>query len=85
LLEEISQLVRDFLEASRNFIFDFLHKKTTENCENHKRSFKKYFFDVKDLQKQYSSRDNVPNKVKFFKKIMSIGLKQVPGSKLAVA
>jgi hypothetical protein len=25
----------DFIEASRNFISDFLHKKTTENCENY--------------------------------------------------
>jgi hypothetical protein len=39
----ISQLVNDFIE-SRNFILDFLDKKTTENCENHKRSFKKYCF-----------------------------------------
>ncbi len=45
LLEGISQLVSDFIEASRNFILNFLHKKTTENCENHKRSFKKYCFE----------------------------------------
>jgi hypothetical protein len=43
VLEGISQLVpSDFIKASRNFILDFLHKKTTENCEYHKRSFKKY-------------------------------------------
>ncbi len=45
LLEGISQLVSDFIEASRNCILDLLHKKTTENCENHKRSFKKFCFD----------------------------------------
>jgi hypothetical protein len=45
LLEGISQLGSDFIEASRNFILDFLHKKTTENCENHNRSFKKYCFE----------------------------------------
>jgi hypothetical protein len=28
-LEEISQLVSDFIEAGKNFNFDFLHKKTT--------------------------------------------------------
>jgi hypothetical protein len=33
--------VSNFIEASRNFILDFLHTKTTENCEKHKRSFKK--------------------------------------------
>ncbi len=49
-----------FLEASRNFILDFLHKKTTENCENHKRSFKKYCFEIYDLQKNYSSRATTP-------------------------
>jgi hypothetical protein len=31
LLEGFSQLVSEFLEASRNFIFDFLHKKTAQN------------------------------------------------------
>jgi hypothetical protein len=35
LLEGISQLVSDFIEASKNFILDFLYKKTTENRENH--------------------------------------------------
>ena len=40
-----SQLVSDFIEANGNFILDFLHKKTTENCENLKRSFKKYCFE----------------------------------------
>jgi hypothetical protein len=46
LLEGISKLlVSDFIEASRNFGFDFLHKKTTKNFENHKRSLKKYCFD----------------------------------------
>ena len=40
-----SQLVSDFIEASRNFDLDFLHKKTTKNYENHQRSFKKYCFD----------------------------------------
>jgi hypothetical protein len=28
-------VVSDFLESSRNFILDFLHKNTVENCENH--------------------------------------------------
>ncbi len=45
LQEGISELVSDFIEAVRNFIFDFFHKKTTKNCENQKRSFKKYCFN----------------------------------------
>ncbi len=45
LLEGISQLVIDFLEASRNFILEFLHKKTTKKFENQERSFKKYCFE----------------------------------------
>ncbi len=36
LLEGISQLISDCIEASRNVILDFLHKKTIENCENQK-------------------------------------------------
>jgi hypothetical protein len=40
LLEGFSQLVSDFMETSRNFILDFLHKKTDKNCESHERSFK---------------------------------------------
>jgi hypothetical protein len=54
--------VSDFIEASRNFILDFLHKKATENCENHKRSFKKYP-TVRILglsKKKYSARDTIP-------------------------
>ncbi len=35
LLEGFSQLVSDFIETSRNFILDFLHKKTDKNCESH--------------------------------------------------
>jgi hypothetical protein len=35
LLEGISQIVSDFIEASRNFYLDFLYKKTTKNYENH--------------------------------------------------
>ena len=37
--------VSNFIEASRNFILDFLYKKTTKNCENHKSSFEKYCFN----------------------------------------
>jgi hypothetical protein len=45
LLEGFSQLVSNFTDASTNFFLDFLHKKTAKNSENHKRSFKKIFFD----------------------------------------
>ncbi len=45
LLVGISQIVSDFIEASRNFDSVFLHKKTTKNYENHQRPFKKYCFD----------------------------------------
>jgi hypothetical protein len=49
----------NFIEESRNLIFNFLHKKTTKNCANHKRSFKKkgtvsilgpkkFFFETRD-------------------------------------
>ncbi len=51
----ISQLVSDFIEANRNFNLDFLYKKTTNNCENHKRSFKKYCFEIYDLKKIFIS------------------------------
>jgi hypothetical protein len=34
-LEEFPQLVTDFIEASRNLILAFLHKKTEKNGENH--------------------------------------------------
>jgi hypothetical protein len=44
-MEGFSQLVSDFIEVSRNFIFEFLHKKTAKNCENNQRSFTKYYFD----------------------------------------
>jgi hypothetical protein len=40
-----------FIEASRNFIYNFLYTKTTKNYENHQRSCKKYCFDFWDLQK----------------------------------
>jgi hypothetical protein len=43
--EGILKLVSDFIEASRNFILELRHKKTTENCENYKRSFMKYCFE----------------------------------------
>jgi hypothetical protein len=48
LLGGFSSLVSDFshfTEASRNFLLDFLHKKTGENFENNQRLSKKYCFD----------------------------------------
>jgi hypothetical protein len=42
LLEGISLFVSDFIETSRNFNLDFLHKKTTKNGKNDKCSIKKY-------------------------------------------
>jgi hypothetical protein len=45
LLEGFSKLVSDLMEASRNFILDFLHMKTIKYCEYHQRSYKKYCFD----------------------------------------
>ncbi len=63
----ISQLVSDFIEASRNFILDFLHKKTTENCENHKWSFNKYSVsDFSIVKKKYSFRDTIPLNLVFY-------------------
>jgi hypothetical protein len=41
---------RYFIEASRNFILDFLHKKASKSSENRQRSF----------SKKYSSRDTIP-------------------------
>jgi hypothetical protein len=35
----------DFIEASMNIILNFLHRKTSKNCDNYKSSFKKYFFE----------------------------------------
>jgi hypothetical protein len=36
--------ISDFIEASRNFMLDFLHKKTANICKNHQRSFQKVLF-----------------------------------------
>jgi hypothetical protein len=33
--------VSDFKKAIRSFLFDFLHKKTAINCENHQGKFKR--------------------------------------------
>ncbi len=44
VLEGFSQIVSDFIEASWNFILDFLHKKTAENCENHFSAHSKSIF-----------------------------------------
>ncbi len=38
-----------FIEASRNFILDVLDKKTAQNCEIHRHSFKKHLFDFKGI------------------------------------
>ncbi len=32
----------NFIEASKSFSLNFLHKKTAKSCENHQSSFKKY-------------------------------------------
>ncbi len=46
IVQRISQLQCDFIEACRNFNLDFLHKKRQiKIVQNHKRSFKKYCFD----------------------------------------
>jgi hypothetical protein len=37
---------------------DFLHKETAKICENHQRSFKKYYFDFWYLKKK--SRYSIP-------------------------
>jgi hypothetical protein len=44
-MERIPQLMGDFIEASGNLILDLLYKKTTENCENHRRIIKGYTLD----------------------------------------
>ncbi len=44
VLEGISQIVSEFIEASRNLDLDFLHKETYKNYENHQRSIKKKLF-----------------------------------------
>ncbi len=38
LLEGSSQLINDFIEASRNFILKFLHKKTAKKIKMYKPS-----------------------------------------------
>jgi hypothetical protein len=42
----ISQFVSDFIEASRNFILDFLHKKTTENVKTISAHSKRVLFRI---------------------------------------
>ncbi len=59
LLEGISQLVRDFKEASRNFTLDFLHKrqlKIVKTISAHSKSTASKFTNFK----KYSSRDTIP-------------------------
>jgi hypothetical protein len=43
LLEGFSQLVSEKSKL-KNLFWNFPHKKTAKNCENHQRSFKNYCF-----------------------------------------
>ncbi len=38
----ITQFISDLIEASRSFILDVLYKKTTKNCDNRQRTYKKF-------------------------------------------
>ncbi len=58
LLESLSELVSDFREASRNFIFKFL-KKAAKYCKNHRHRYKKELILILEPSKNYSSRDNI--------------------------
>ncbi len=53
LPEGFSQLISDFIEAGRNFIFDVIFRKTAKNCDTHQWLYKKYCFYQK-----YSSHDS---------------------------
>jgi hypothetical protein len=55
-----SELVSDFIEAGRNFIFTFLHKKGQPKFVKPSALIKKYLFDFQDPQNKYSSRDTIP-------------------------
>jgi hypothetical protein len=41
--QDFSGLESDYIEASRSFIFKFLHEKSVTTCENHAFSYKKYW------------------------------------------
>ncbi len=57
-------------------------KKTTENCEYHQRSFKKYpVSDFRTFRKKYSSRDTIPlNLVSYAGMNLPPLISRVPGS-----
>ncbi len=44
-------MVSDFTEASRNFILDFLHKKTAKNCETIRSHSRKTVLICRTLKK----------------------------------
>jgi hypothetical protein len=49
LQEEFSS---DFIEKSRNFNLDVLHKKTVKNCKKHQHAYNKVIFYFTGLQKR---------------------------------
>jgi hypothetical protein len=55
LQEMIFTISKHFIEASRNILLDFVHKKTAKSCENHQRPFL-------GPSKKYWSRDTSPLK-----------------------
>jgi hypothetical protein len=59
LLEGFSQLVSDYIEACRNFILDFLHKKTVKKCEKTFSAHSKSNVVIFRTFKKFSSKDTV--------------------------
>jgi hypothetical protein len=64
LLVRFSQLVSDFIEASRNFISS-QKESPSKNCENRQRFLQKVLAWLLGPLKKYSSRRTVPLKGKF--------------------
>ncbi len=58
-LKRVTERIFTISQKQAEILFWISFKKTTKNCVNHKRSFKKNCFDFYDLHKKYSSRATV--------------------------
>ncbi len=58
LLKGFSQLLSVFIEASQNFVFNFLHNKAVNKFTNYQRIYKKNSFDFKTFKKLFISWHN---------------------------
>jgi hypothetical protein len=52
--------LNNFIEASKIFDFEFFNNKASKNYENLQRIYRKYLFNIIDLQNNYLSHDPIP-------------------------